>query len=188
MPVVRVTLIEGYDEATRIRLGERLTDAVGSVIAAPLDGITVAIEEVKAGNYMRGRQARRPGAPLLDPVDVVKAFLAAMEARDLDAARGFLSDGFRMTFPGGVVFSTLEELVSWAKPRYRRVAKAYERFDVAPDENGALVYCYGTLNGEWPDGTGFAGIRFIDRFLVRQGKLADQMVWNDLAEKYLELA
>lgn len=106
-----------------------------------------------------------------------------MEARDLDKAREFLADGFRMTFPGGAVFSTLEELVSWARPRYRRVTKTYERFDVAPAEDGVLVYCYGTLNGEWPDGAAFAAIRFIDRFLVRQGKLADQMVWNDLAEK-----
>lgn len=72
MPVVRVTLIEGYDEATRVRLGERLTDAVRSVIDAPLDGVTVAIGEVKAGNYMRGRQAKRPGEPLPDPVDLVK--------------------------------------------------------------------------------------------------------------------
>ena len=84
MPVVKVTLIEGYDEATRVRLGEALTDAVRSVIAALLDGVTVAIEEVRAGNYMRGRQARRPGAALADPVEVVKANLTAIEARDLD--------------------------------------------------------------------------------------------------------
>jgi hypothetical protein len=153
------------------------------VIAAPLDGVTVAIEEVKAGNYMRGRQARPPGEPLPDPIGLVKGFLATMEARDLDKARGFLADGFRMTFPGGAIFSTLEELVAWAKPRYRRVGKTYERFDLAPDESGIVVYCFGTLEGEWPDGKGFAGVRFIDRFLVRDGKIADQMVWNDLGER-----
>lgn len=182
MPMVRVTLIEGYDERTRVRLGERLTDAVRSVIAAPLDGVTVAIEEVKPGNYMRGRQARRPGIFLPDPADLVKSFLAAMEARDLDRARGFLAEGYRMTFPGGAAFSTLEELVAWARPRYRWVAKTYERFDVAPAEDGVIVYCYGTLEGEWPDGEVFSGIRFIDRFTVRDGKLSDQLVWNDLAE------
>ncbi len=38
------------------------------------------------------------------------------------------------------------------------------------------------LAGEWPDGTPFDGIRFIDRFELADGKLARQEVWNDLAE------
>jgi phenylpyruvate tautomerase PptA (4-oxalocrotonate tautomerase family)/limonene-1,2-epoxide hydrolase len=182
MPVVRVTLIEGYDEATRVRLGAALTDAVRSVIAAPLDGVTVAIEEVRAGNYMRGRQARRPGAALADPVEVVKAYLSTMEARDLDGARQYLADGCRMTFPGGAVFASLEELVAWASPRYRRVRKVHERFDTAVDQDGIVVHCHGTLEGQWPDGKPFSGIRFIDRFHVRDGLIVDQKVWNDLAE------
>ena len=36
--------------------------------------------------------------------------------------------------------------------------------------------------GEWPDGTAFEGIRFIDRFVVVDGKITDQRVWNDLGE------
>ena len=36
MSVIELTLIEGYDEPTRIRLGESPTDAVRSVIDAPL--------------------------------------------------------------------------------------------------------------------------------------------------------
>ena len=88
-----------------------------------------------------------------------------------------------MTFPGGVVFRTLEELREWSKPRYRLVRKTYERIDEAvagPD--GVVVYCFGTLSGEWPDGTSFSGIRFIDRITVAGGKLVDELVWNDLAE------
>jgi len=46
-----------------------------------------------------------------------------------------------------------------------------------------VVYCFGTLYGEWPDGRPFEGIRFIDRFVARAGKLADQKVWNDLGEQ-----
>lgn len=120
-------------------------------------------------------QAGSPGA-------VVRSFLDAMEARDLDAAKALLADGFTMTFPGPSVFSTLEELVAWGAERYRTVGKTYERFDVAEADDGAIVYCFGTLYGEWPDGTPFSGIRFIDRFRVTGGLLADQMVWNDLAE------
>jgi hypothetical protein len=44
------------------------------------------------------------------------------------------------------------------------------------------MYCYGTLYGELLDGTPYSGIRFIDRFTVKDGKLVDQMVWNDMAE------
>jgi hypothetical protein len=115
---------------------------------------------------------------------LVRNFLGAMEARDLAAARAMLAPGFAMTFPGGARFATLEELIAWARPRYQWVRKRYERFDEAPgaDEEERIVYCYGTLHGVWPDGTAFEGIRFIDRFAVRGGLLADQLVWNDLAE------
>ncbi|MCM0020541.1 MAG: nuclear transport factor 2 family protein [Tagaea sp.] len=114
---------------------------------------------------------------------LVKNFLDTMAARDLPAARALLAPGFAMTFPGGARFATLEELVAWAKPRYRWVKKKYERFDESRAAEGeTIVYCYGTLYGEWPDGAAFEGIRFIDRFAIRDGKLADQQVWNDLAE------
>jgi hypothetical protein len=94
-----------------------------------------------------------------------------------------LAPGFSMLFPGGKRFETLEALVEWAKPRYKRALKAYDHFDVAPQSDGsAVVYCFGTLHGELNDGTPYSGIRFIDRFTVRDGRLADQRVWNDMGE------
>ena len=114
--------------------------------------------------------------------EVVRAYLQAMEARDLALAQGMLAPGFTMQFPGPVTFTSLAELIEWAKPRYRFVKKTYDQFDTAPVENGAVVYCFGKLAGEWPDGKAFSGIRFIDRFSVADGKLVDQVVWNDLAE------
>lgn len=182
MPVIRMTLIEGYDDDTRRTLATRLTDAVRATIAAPLDGITVAIEEVKPASYMRGRVSRTPGAPLPSPADTVRSFLAAMEARDLDRARGYLADGFQMVFPGDRRFATLEELVAFGRQRYRFVKKTYTGFDECFGDDCMVVYCFGTLSGEWPDGTPFSGIRFIDRFEVDGGKLTGQLVWNDLAE------
>ena len=121
---------------------------------------------------------------------LVQAYLTAMEARDLALAQSMLAPGFSMQFPGPVTFISLAELIDWAKPRYRFVRKSYERFDETGAATGAantdggeaVVYCYGTLAGEWPDGGAFGGIRFIDRFTVRGGKLIDQTVWNDLAE------
>ncbi len=182
MPVITVTLIEGYEAATRRNLSERLTDAARAAIGAPLDGITVVITEVPAENYMRGRTGRTPGTPPAPAGAIVRDYLAAMERRDLAAASGLLAPGFTMTFPGGAVFTRPEDLVAWASDRYRRIAKDYERFDETETDAGSVVYCFGTLSGEWPDGAPFDGIRFIDRFTVSDGKILDQRVWNDLAE------
>jgi hypothetical protein len=113
-----------------------------------------------------------------NPAAVVQAYLSAMEVRDLPAARAHLGPGFRMTFPGGVTMTTLDQLIAWSAPRYRYVKKTYERFDALP----GLVYCFGTLHGEWPDGTPFAGIRFIDRFELSGALIVRQDVWNDMGE------
>jgi len=114
----------------------------------------------------------------LNPEQTVREYLGAMERRDLAKAKSFLAPGFHMLFPGGKRFDTLEQLVESAKGRYRSAKKTYERFD--PFDGG--VYCFGTLHGELLDGTPYSGVRFIDRFTVRDGKLVDQMVWNDMAE------
>ena len=109
---------------------------------------------------------------------VVREYLAAMERRDLAAAKALLAPGFFMVFPGNRRFDTLEQLVEWAKGRYRSARKTYDVFEVSDQS----VFCFGTLHGEWLDGKPYSGIRFIDRFTVRDGKLVDQQVWNDLAE------
>jgi len=119
----------------------------------------------------------------MNPSELVRAFLEAMERRDLAAARAFLADDFAMLFPGGARFTRLEDLVAHGAGRYRWVKKRFERFDEAPLEGGSVVYCFGTLYGEWLDGSAFEGIRFIDRFVVRGGRLADHKVWNDLGEQ-----
>jgi ketosteroid isomerase-like protein len=117
-----------------------------------------------------------------DPARLIRDYLAAMERRDLAAAKAMLAPGFSMVFPGGARFESLEALVEWARPRYKRALKTYDRFDVAPQADGsAVVYCFGTLYGELNDGSPYSGIRFIDRFTVRDGKLVDQMVWNDMS-------
>ncbi|HUT48569.1 MAG TPA: nuclear transport factor 2 family protein [Alphaproteobacteria bacterium] len=188
MPVVTITLMEGYDDSVRTALGERLTDAVRATIAAPLDGITVQINEVKPTGYMRGRERRKPGAPVPDAATVVRDYLAAMEARDLGAAKAMLADDFVMHFPGTGAMRGLDQLLAWAKERYAAVGKTYECFDVAPSADGVAVYCYGMLAGEWLDGASFKDIRFIDRFTVRDGKLVDQRVWNDMGETMLQAA
>ena len=117
-----------------------------------------------------------------DPAALVRRFLTAMEARDLDAARALLGDGFVMNFPGAAGMRTLEDLIARSTPRYRFVKKTYDAFEVLPADSGAIVYVRGGLHGEWPDGAPFSGIRFIDRFELKSGKIIRQDVWNDSGE------
>lgn len=113
-------------------------------------------------------------------------FLSALEARRLDEAQKFFAPEPTLVFPGGRVLKDVAAIVEGSAGRYRRVAKrieAVEGFKAASET--WVVYCQGTLYGEWPDGSAFAGIRFIDRFeIVRQG-IRRQDVWNDAGEARL---
>lgn len=182
MPVIKYTLIKGYDAETIATLSRRMTDAVRATIAAPPDGITVIAEEVPPTNYMRGGRARIPGAPVPGAAAVVRDYLAAMEARDLTRAQGHLHDDFEMVFPGGTTMQTLDALIAWSKMRYTSIGKTFEGFDEAFEEDRAIVWCRGTLHGTWLDSCSFEGIRFTDRFELVAGRILRQEVWNDLAE------
>ena len=54
-----------------------------------------------------------------------------------------------------------------------------------PGAGETIVYNTGTLYGEWPDGAPFEGNRYVDRFVVRGGKIVQMDVWNDSAERIL---
>lgn len=117
-----------------------------------------------------------------DPVALARNYLAAMERRDLDAARAMLAPGFVMTFPGDARFDTLEQMVTASRARYRSAKKSFERCDVLTQADGsAVVYCLGTLHGELNSGEAYEGIRYIDRFTIKDGLLVDQRVWNDMS-------
>lgn len=181
MPVTQITLLPGYEREVQERLVNRVSDAVRSVINSAEAGTTTFIQEVSTyrrdGRVFAGGGAAHPVAS-----EVVAAFLQAMQARDLPSAQGFLAPGFVMCFPGGARFNTLEDLVAWGRTRYQDVTKQFERFDECWASEGTVVYCHGTLQGHWLDGSAFSGIRFMDRFLVQGGQLVRQDVWNDLAE------
>lgn len=114
--------------------------------------------------------------------DKVKEYLRAMEERDIERARLFLAPDFKMTFPGGRTMTSLDELVAWSKGRYKSVTKTFEDFDVFEDGADTVVYSTGMLNGEALDGAPISEVRYIDRFVFREGLIVDQQVWNDLAD------
>lgn len=183
MPIVELHLLQGYGAEDKRRLHQGLTDAVRLVVPAAPEAITVMIHEMEPANYSRGGIQRSGAAAQKDPGGIVKDFLDAMQRRDLESASAFLGEEFVMQFPGTAPMHALEELLAWAEPRYRFVKKAYQGFDVMQGPGlAAIVYCRGRLSGEWLDGTGFDGIRFIDRFEIENGRITRQDVWNDLAE------
>ncbi len=183
MPIVELHVIEGYSAEEKQRLGAALTDAVRFVVPAAPDLVTVLIHDLPMQDYFRGGTTRRPAQALPDPAAIVRDYLVAMEARDTERAQAMLRKDFTMIFPGTAPMTSLQELIDWARPRYKRVTKTYKGFDAMQGPgDAAFVYCRGTLSGEWPDGAPFDGIRFIDRFEVTDGLITRQEVWNDIAE------
>lgn len=183
MPILHVHLIEGYASAAKQRLAQLLTNATRTVVPTSPEAVTVMLTDHAPDNYMRGGTTRTPAPALPDPCETARHYLMHMEDRALDKARGLLGPGFAMRFPGKVDMSTLDELIAWSAPRYRFVRKHIEMVDLAPTAGPAVVFVAGTLSGEWPDGTAFDGIRFIDRFEITDGLITRQDVWNDIAEE-----
>lgn len=181
MPVVTVTLLPGYGPEVEARLVQRLARTVRSVINAPQAGTTVFVQH--ASTYQRdGRVFSGGNAALPEGAGLVRQFLGLMQERRLEDAEKLLAPGFEMRFPGAAPMHRLAELVEWSKPRYQRIAKAYEAFDESWGDECTVVHCHGTLHGVWLDGSAFEGIRFIDRFELAGGLIRRQDVWNDLAE------
>jgi hypothetical protein len=112
----------------------------------------------------------------------VKRFLRTMEARDLETAEAMMAPGARITFPGGKVYSSQREMVEASRGRYQWVKKTFDRVDSFTEDDGQVVYVMGTLHGVNRHGLPFSGVRYIDRFRLKDGLIVQQDVWNDLAE------
>jgi ketosteroid isomerase-like protein len=117
--------------------------------------------------------------------DIVERFLEASMKPDPVAAARFMAPDVRITFTGGRKFDHPSGTTAFNAKRYKWVKKKIERSDVAPGATETIVYNTGTLYGEWPDGTPFEGNRYVDRFVVRDGKIVQMDVWNDSAERLL---
>lgn len=127
----------------------------------------------------------KPSDTSASAADIVERFLVASMIPDPEAAGEFMSSDVAITFTGGRKFSHPRETTAFNAKRYKWVKKKMERTDVAPGTRDTVVYNTGTLYGEWPDGTPFEGNRYVDRFVVRDGKIVQMDVWNDSAERLL---
>jgi ketosteroid isomerase-like protein len=116
---------------------------------------------------------------------LVERFLVASMVPDPETAATLMSADVVITFTGGRNFKHPRDSTGFNAMRYKWVKKKMERTDVAPGDGETIVYNTGTLYGEWRDGTPFEGNRYVDRFVVRDGRIVQMDVWNDSAERLL---
>ena len=120
--------------------------------------------------------------------EIVDEFLRLVMIPDPDAARCYTAPGLRIHFTGNRPMNDPADTTAFNKARYRWVKKRIERTETAMRAPGTaadasdVVYSLGTLHGEWPDGTPFEGNRYVDRYVVKDGLIAQMDVWNDSAE------
>ena len=130
-------------------------------------------------------QTRSPAEAAHADAETVRAFLEASMVPDPETAQRYIAPDLAITFTGGRRYGHPRETAAFNARRYKWVKKKMERFDVVPGEDETIVYSLGTLYGEWPDGTSFEGNRYVDRFVVRGGRIVQMDVWNDSAERLL---
>jgi hypothetical protein len=117
----------------------------------------------------------------------VDRYLRLCEDRELDEASAYLAPEARLVFPGNRIHSSLPEMAAAATGRYRWVRKERERYFEGVESVGACdrraltVTSLGTLYGEDLAGRPFSDVRYVDVFVLRDGLIVEQHVYNDLA-------
>jgi len=117
-------------------------------------------------------------------IEMVNDYLRLCEERNLSEAAKYLAKDVQLTFPGGAVFRDLPTMVADGVRRYESVRKHRTEFFVGSRASDGAETCIstGTLDGSTLWGTTFTGVRYLDLFVIRNGLIHEQYVWNDLAE------
>ncbi|MGE0845265.1 MAG: hypothetical protein AB7L41_03290 [Flavobacteriaceae bacterium] len=129
---------------------------------------------------------REPQSRLEQDRETVRLFLEASMVPDPDTAMTYMAPDVDITFTGGRRYTHPSQSSALNARRYKWVKKKMDRFDVVPGDAETIVYSVGSLYGEWPNGDAFEGNRYVDRFVVRDGKIVKMDVWNDSAERLLQ--
>ena len=136
-------------------------------------------------NIPLGEGAIVVGAPRSEravAIETVRAFMDAMARHDAAAAGGFLAPDFQLTAPGGHVFRALGDFFAFGATRYRSIGKQLDDIEATEAPTGIAVYARGTMSGAWLDGSPFRLVRFVDRMVLRDGRITEMQVWNDIGE------
>jgi len=114
-------------------------------------------------------------------MDLAREFMDSLSHRDLSRAGNMLAADFVMTVSGGQAFRRLEDFMAHSALHYSSVRKTGAVIEACEASNGIAVYLHGAMHGTWLNGAAFEA-RFCDRFLIRDGKLAELQTWSDAAE------
>jgi ketosteroid isomerase-like protein len=115
-----------------------------------------------------------------DVAALVDEYLQLCEDRQLEQATQFLAPDALLIFPGGRVFQSLQEMAAASTSRYRWVRKQRQQYFVGSTGDATTVTSLGMLYGEALDGAPFSSARYADVFVIRDGRIAEQHVYNDL--------
>ena len=118
----------------------------------------------------------------MDAAALIDRFLQLNEDRKLDEVQAMLAPGCKIEFPGGQRFANMAEMVENANSRYTWVKKHCERYFVCVNGDQQTVTSVGTLYGVNMAGEEFSGVRYVDVFVIEDGLITEQMVWNDFCE------
>src|SRR5258705_1395833 len=120
-----------------------------------------------------------------DPVKIVEEYLRLHMIPDPDSARAYCAPGLEIRFTGNRLMHDPAEATAFNRARYKWVKKKFgpTHLVAGGTPEGTTVYQTGTLYGEWLDGTPFAGDRYVDRYVVRYGKIVRMEVWNGSAAR-----
>jgi hypothetical protein len=119
-----------------------------------------------------------------DAARIVDEYLRLHMIPDPGAARQYCAPEMEIRFTGNRLMHDPAEATAFNRARYKWVKKKFGPTHVVAggSDDETTVYQTGTLYGEWSDGTAFEGNRYVDRFVVRRGKIVRMEVWNDSAE------
>ena len=115
------------------------------------------------------------------PTEFIREYLNASSERRMSDAAPYLAEEAILVFPQGR-FNGLEALAAAMSGRYRTISKSHDTWDVMEGDGDTVVVTTGTLSGVNTHGVSFENVRFCDRFVLRDGHISEQHVWNDLAE------
>ena len=115
---------------------------------------------------------------------IVEEYLRLLMIPDPEAARRYIGPELEIRFTGNRLMREPAECAAFNAQRYKWVKKKFGPTHVAEGgtEDETVVYQTGTLYGEWPDGRPFEGNRYVDRYVLRRGRIVRMEVWNDSAE------
>ncbi len=118
----------------------------------------------------------------LELIRFVDDYLQACEDRELERATEALADVVSLEFPGPTRFADLHAMAAASSGRYRWVRKHRDHYAVGRDPEGrTVVTSRGRLYGENVHGVPFEDVRYVDVFVLAEGRIVEQHVWNDLA-------